>query len=172
MLTYINFNLDFISSFVTFFRGFFPCFFSVTFFRGFFPWLFSPGFDRHNPNYACFLDSDYITPNNLVRDLGITYDSNLGFKHFVNSAVSRAYQRMNLNFRAFCSRNLYAFHNRQIDCWNSLPSFVVESPSVSSFKSRLNSIDLSRHCSGRVLVCMWPSLPSPTPFEFFIINEC
>ena len=49
MLTYINFNLAFISSFVTFF--------SVAFFHGFFPWLFfpwlfSPGFrynrDIHN----------------------------------------------------------------------------------------------------------------------------
>ena len=228
---------------------------------------------RHNPNYAYFLDSDYITPNNLVRDLGIVYDSNLCFKNFVNSVVSRAYQRINLIFRAFCSRNLvlmtrvyttyvrpileycsyiwspytlyeidaiervqsyftrrllpsihpynnrlarlkidsleerrikidlcmyfkilnkmidldsnkffkiapdtcvtrghsfkllkisncnndkelYAFHNRQINCWNSLPSFVVESPSFSSFKSRMKKVDLSRHCSGRVLASM------------------
>ena len=51
-------------------------------------------------------------------------------------------------------KELYAFHNRQIDCWNSLPSSVVESPSFLSFKSRLKKIDLSRHCSGRVLVSM------------------
>ena len=61
---------------------------------------------RHNPNYAYFLDSDYITPNNIVCGLGIVYDSNFCFKHFVNSVVSRAYQRINLIFRAFCSRNL------------------------------------------------------------------
>ena len=61
---------------------------------------------RHNTNYAYFLDSEYITPNNLVRDLGIVYDSSLCFKNFVNSAVSRAYQRINLIFHAFCSRNL------------------------------------------------------------------
>ena len=41
MLTYINFNLAFISSFVTFFSvAFFHGYFSVAFF----PWLFSPGF--------------------------------------------------------------------------------------------------------------------------------
>ena len=61
---------------------------------------------RHNPNYAYFLNSDYITLNNLVRDLGIIYDSNLCFRNFVNSAVSRAYKRINSIFRAFCSRNL------------------------------------------------------------------
>ena len=32
--------------------------------------------------------------------------------------------------------------------------FVVESPSFLSFKSRLKKVDLSRHCSGRVLASM------------------
>ena len=58
-------------------------------------------------------------------------------------------------------KKLYAFRNRQIDCWNSLPSSVVEFTSLSSFKFRLNKIDLSRHCSGRVLV-LW-DLPRHLP---------
>ena len=42
----------------------------------------------------------------LVRFEYFYYDSNFCLKKFVNSAVSHTYQKINLIFRAFCSRNL------------------------------------------------------------------
>ena len=97
----------------------------------------------------------------------IDLDSNKFFKIAPDTCVTRGHSFKLLKI-SICNndKELYAFHNRQINCWNSLPSFFVESPSFSSFKSRLKKVDLSRHCSGRVLASMWPSSPSPTPFVF------
>ena len=40
-----------------------------------------------------------------MRDLGITYDSNLKFDTYIANITSRAYQRIGLIFRGFVSRN-------------------------------------------------------------------
>ena len=43
----------------------------------------------------------------------------------------------------------YFFINRSIPVWNALPSDVVESSSLSVFKKRLKTVDLSMFCRGR-----------------------
>ena len=48
-----------------------------------------------------------ISSVSLVRDLGILIDSNLKFSAHIEQIVSKGYQRLNLIFRAFCSRNLH-----------------------------------------------------------------
>jgi exonuclease III len=42
------------------------------------------------------------------------------------------------------------FFNRAIDSWNSLPISIINSPSVTSFKSRLCKVDLSQYLVGRI----------------------
>ena len=85
----------------------------------------------------------------------IDLDSNKFLKIAPDTCVTRgcSFKLLKIN-NCNNDKELYAFHNRQINCWNSLPSFVVESPSFSSFKSRLKKVDLSRHCNGRILVFM------------------
>ena len=47
-----------------------------------------------------------IAPSDLIRDLGITYDSKLCFHDYINEIVGRAYQRIDLLFRSFVSQNV------------------------------------------------------------------
>ena len=47
-----------------------------------------------------------IIPSNRVRDLGILYDSKLCFYDYIDEIVTRAFQRVNLLFRAFISGNV------------------------------------------------------------------
>jgi len=48
--------------------------------------------------------------------------------------------------KPLCRTNIFAndFFNRRISAWNSLPSFIVNSKSVASFKRSLVSVDLSK----------------------------
>jgi len=39
----------------------------------------------------------------------------------------------------------YYFTNRVVNIWNSLPSHIVSSPSLSTFKSRLQKHDFTSH---------------------------
>jgi hypothetical protein len=45
-----------------------------------------------------------------------------------------------------CRTNIFAndFFNRRVSAWNSLPTFIVNSTSVASFKRALRNIDLSK----------------------------
>ena len=45
----------------------------------------------------------------------------------------------------------YSFSNRSVNCWNSLPSDVVDSSSVNIFMSKLKNCDLREHLMGRTL---------------------
>ena len=47
--------------------------------------------------------------------------------------------------KPMCRTNAFEndFYNRCVSAWNSLPSFVVKSKSVASFKNNLKTIDLS-----------------------------
>ena len=120
------------------------------------------------------LKIDSLEERRIKIDLGMYFkilnnmidlDSKTFFKIAPVSCVTRGHNFKLLKIgKGNNDKELYAFYNRQIDCWNSLPSLLVESPSFSSFNSRLKEVDLSRHCSGRVLASMWPSSPSPTPF--------
>ena len=40
---------------------------------------------------------------------------------------------------------LFSFSCRRIDCWNSLPDNLINSESIALFKSRLNTVNLSKH---------------------------
>ena len=63
------------------------------------------GSSKHDwPMY--FIWDKFIAPSDLIRDLGITYDSKLCFHDYINEIVGRAYQRVNLLFRSFVSRNV------------------------------------------------------------------
>ena len=46
-----------------------------------------------------------------------------------------------------CNSNirLFSFSCRRIDCWNSLPDNLVNCKSLHEFKSRLNSVNFSKH---------------------------
>jgi len=48
--------------------------------------------------------------------------------------------------KALCRTNIFAndVFNRRVSAWNSLPSFIVNSQSVASFKRSLVSVDLSK----------------------------
>jgi len=48
--------------------------------------------------------------------------------------------------KPLCRTNTFAsdFVNRRVSAWNSLPSFIVNSKSVASFKRSLVSVDLSK----------------------------
>ena len=63
------------------------------------------GSSKHDrPKY--FICDKLIAPSDLIRDLGITYDSKLCFHDYINEIVGRAYQRVNLLFRSFVSQNV------------------------------------------------------------------
>ena len=51
-------------------------------------------------------------------------------------------------FKRYSSVNAYknSFINRICDIWNLLPDTAVEASDVNTFKSRLDSIDLRKHC--------------------------
>ena len=49
-----------------------------------------------------------------------------------------------------CYENV--FTNRCINCWNCLPSDIVNSVSVTSFKNKLNNFNLKYFTKGRALV--------------------
>ena len=59
---------------------------------------------------------------------------------------------MTLERRA-CKSNLFrnSFANRNINCWNCLPSHVVNAGSLSHFKRNLNKTDLNTFIKGRAL---------------------
>jgi len=48
--------------------------------------------------------------------------------------------------KPLCRTNIFAndCFNRRVSAWNSLPSFIVNSNSVASFKRSLVSVDLSK----------------------------
>ena len=67
--------------------------------------LMQVGSSKHDrPKY--FICDKLIAPSDLIRDLGITYDSKLCFHDYINEIVGRAYQRVNLLFRSFVSQNV------------------------------------------------------------------
>ena len=47
-----------------------------------------------------------IEPSNIVRDLGILYNSKLCFNDYIEDIVTKAFQRVNLLFRSFISGNI------------------------------------------------------------------
>jgi len=51
------------------------------------------------------IDDKILNSPDVVRDLGITYDCKLSFNVYIDSIVSKAYQRVNLIFRSFYSRD-------------------------------------------------------------------
>ena len=53
-----------------------------------------------------FICDKLIAPSDLIRDLGITYDSKLCFHDYINEIAGRAYHRVNLLFRSFVSQNV------------------------------------------------------------------
>ena len=58
-----------------------------------------------NPNGLYSIDNVSLSSENVIRDLGINYDSNLCFSSYIDKIVSKAYQRVNLIFRTFFSRD-------------------------------------------------------------------
>ena len=64
------------------------------------------------------------------------------------STVTRGHNlKININY---CRTNIkkFAFPNRIINCWNSLPEDVVNSPSLNSFKRKIQNINLRHYCRG------------------------
>ena len=58
--------------------------------------------DRHQ--YA--ICDKIIEPSNIVRDLGILYNSKLCFNDYIEDIVTKAFQRENLLFWSFISGNV------------------------------------------------------------------
>ena len=54
-----------------------------------------------NPESGYFIDNVPLSSVNLIRDLGVSYDSNLYFSQYIDKIVAKAYQRINLVFRTF-----------------------------------------------------------------------
>ena len=54
--------------------------------------------------------------------------------------------RFKLN-KPLCSVNArsFSFSCRRINCWNSLPEQLINSESIALFKSRLDTVNLSKH---------------------------
>ena len=53
-----------------------------------------------------FIYNKLIPPSDVIRDLGIRYNSKLGFHDYIDEIVSKAFQRINLLFRSFISGNI------------------------------------------------------------------
>ena len=53
-----------------------------------------------------FICNKLIPPSGVIRDLGITYNSKVGFHDYIDEIVSKAFQRINLIFRSFISGNI------------------------------------------------------------------
>jgi hypothetical protein len=53
-----------------------------------------------------FICNKLIPPSDVIHDLGIIYNSKLGFQDFIDEIVSKAFQRINLLFRSFISGNI------------------------------------------------------------------
>ena len=53
-----------------------------------------------------FICNKLIPPSDVIRDLGITYNSKLSFHDYIDEIVSKAFQRINLLFRSFISGNI------------------------------------------------------------------
>jgi hypothetical protein len=60
----------------------------------------------HNPNITYYFNNNPLPASFSVRDLGITYNNKLSFDDYITNISSKAYQRVNLLFRAFASRNV------------------------------------------------------------------
>ena len=58
-----------------------------------------------NPKNTYVIDDKILNSPDVVRDLGIVYDSKLSFNVYIDYIVSKAYQRVNLIFRSFYSRD-------------------------------------------------------------------
>ena len=58
-----------------------------------------------NPKNKYVIDDKIRKSPDFVRDLGIAYDCKLSFNVYIDSIVSKAYQRVNLIFRSFYSRD-------------------------------------------------------------------
>jgi hypothetical protein len=71
----------------------------------------------------------------------------LNFQHIqlvnlVLHQISENKHRLQSELVKTCSRRQNFFTNRVIEGWNSLPSEIVESNSINTFKSKLESINL------------------------------
>ena len=62
------------------------------------------------------------------------------FFQLVDSSRTRGHKFKIAKQRGNTSFRLHSFSNRVVDVWNALPEYVVDSPNVNIFKSRLNSI--------------------------------
>ena len=47
----------------------------------------------------------------------------------------------------YSARDSNFFSNRVINIWNALPDSIVKSPSVNSFESKINSLNLCDFCA-------------------------
>ena len=63
-------------------------------------------FGTRNPNSLYYIDNTPLIGSESIRDLGLCYDSKLSFTCYIDSIVTKAYQRINLIFRAFHTKNI------------------------------------------------------------------
>ena len=61
---------------------------------------------RNNPLTQYSIDQINLPNVTSIRDLGVVYNNKLNFDDHINTIVIRAYQRANLIFRGFTSRNI------------------------------------------------------------------
>jgi hypothetical protein len=61
---------------------------------------------RNNPITQYSIDQINLPNVTSIRDLGVVYNNKLNFDDHINTIVIRAYQRVNLIFRGFTSRNI------------------------------------------------------------------
>ena len=82
------------------------------------------------------LRNDMVQTYKIIRDIDIVDKDKL--LPIVTDTRTRGHKYKLFKRRSILNIRKNVFSNRVVDTWNNLPGSVVESPSVNSFKSRLN----------------------------------
>ena len=103
-----------------------------------------------------YLEIDSLEKRRIINDLCFVYKLlnnfvDMDFNRFftLNRRNTRGHRmKITVNYSRVNNRK-YFFVNRIISIWNNLPANVVESSSISTFKSRLKEVELECYCRGR-----------------------
>jgi len=99
----------------------------------------------------------------LYKILMLKYDSDITLK-IIGKCIQRQYDTINHRFALQQSHTQYdmrkfSFPNRIIPLWNNVPDYVVSSPSLNTFKARLEDFGKTKRfvITGRPIYLHWKS---------------
>jgi hypothetical protein len=90
------------------------------------------------------LKYDLTTCHKIIRgEIDVSPDD---FFTFATYSATRGHSQKLFKPQSRIDARKFSFANRLVDVWNDLPATVVEANTTSSFKAKLNNVQLDRYC--------------------------